>query len=66
LRLWLRECLPAAENLLGRFHVVAILLATPLGMLAARRNNSGRIRVIAVKVPDPDAANPIEVYQPDG
>lgn len=64
-RLWLRERMPAAENLLQRFHVVAILLATPLGILAAHRNKSGRIRVIAVKVPDPGAANPIEVYQPE-
>ncbi|CAN5656040.1 class I SAM-dependent methyltransferase [soil metagenome] len=66
LRLWLRERIPAAEKFLRRFHVAAILLATPLGILAARRKQSGRVRVIAVKVPDPDTANIVELYRPTG
>jgi SAM-dependent methyltransferase len=64
-RLWLRERLPATEGLLRKLHVLAIIAATPLGMYAARRKRSGRIRVIAIKRPDPNAANPVEHIEMD-
>lgn len=59
LRLWLRERLPASERWLARIHTLAIIAATPLGIFAARRRRSGRLRVIAVKRPDPETAAPI-------
>lgn len=55
LRLWLRERLPAAEPVLRALHAPLILLFTPLAALSARRGKSGRVRVIAVRRPDPDA-----------
>ncbi len=45
--------------------MLAIIAATPLGMYAARRKRSGRIRVIAVKRPDPNTANPVEHIEMD-
>lgn len=63
LRLWLRERLPASEPWLARLHALAIIAATPLGLYAARRKRSGRIRVIAVKRPDPEAANPVSYIE---
>jgi hypothetical protein len=47
-------------------HVCTIVAATPLGLYAAHRKRSGRIRVIAVKRPDPDKALPVTVVQRDG
>ncbi|MEZ4571719.1 MAG: class I SAM-dependent methyltransferase [Thermomicrobiales bacterium] len=64
LRLWLRERLPAAEGILRRLHALMILLASPLGIYAARRKRSGRVRVIAVKRSGPHPANPAEIYDP--
>ncbi len=58
-RLWCRARLPALEPWLARLHALAILAWTPLGIVAARRKRSGRVRVIAVKRPDPDTANPV-------
>jgi SAM-dependent methyltransferase len=59
LRLWLRARFPASEPWLARLHALTIVAATPLGLFAARRKRSGRLRVIAVKRPDPETANPV-------
>jgi SAM-dependent methyltransferase len=55
LRLWAREHVAGMEPLLRRLHAPLILLATPLGVWSARRRRSGRVRVVAVRRPDPDA-----------
>ena len=57
MRLWLRERIPTLEPFLRRLHVLAIVAATPVGWYAARKKQSGRLRVIAVKRPDPETAN---------
>ena len=66
LRLWLRERIPALEPILRRSHIFAILASTPVGWYAARQKKSGRLRVIAVKRPDPETANPLIHYSPSG
>lgn len=48
-RLMLRDRWPAAEGIVRRLHLPLILLATPIGYLAARRRQSGRVVVVAVK-----------------
>ena len=61
LRLAVRERWPGAEPLLRKLHLPLIVLATPLGYLAARRRRSGRVRVIAIKQPDPATMRQVEV-----
>jgi SAM-dependent methyltransferase len=56
LRLRLRELWPGTEPVLGRLHAPLIALATPLAVWSAGRGRSGRVRVVAIRLPDADPA----------